>query len=53
MTVKELINKLLEYPVYFVVCSTTKDKVTFGVLEPDESAIYLITLDGKLDLQEK
>lgn len=51
MIVKELIIKLLEHPLESVVCSSTKDEVTFGVLETDESAIYLITLEGKADLQ--
>lgn len=53
MTVKELIIKLLEHPTDYVVCSPTKDEVTFGVLEPDGSAVYLLTLDGKADLQGK
>jgi len=53
MTSRELIQKLFDYPLDCEVCSTTKDEVTFGVLEPDGSAIHLITLEGKKDLQEK
>ena len=52
MLVKELAIKLLEYPMDWEVCSDTKDDVTFGVLEPSGSAIHLITLPGKADLQE-
>lgn len=53
MTIKELILLLLEHPTDWVVCSTTKDPVTFAVWEPDTNSAYLITLDGKPDLQEK
>ena len=53
MTVRELIIKLLEHSLDWEVCSITKDSVTFGALEPDRSVIYLITLPGKADLQEK
>lgn len=52
MTVHELIIKLMEYPTDYVVCSPTKEDVTFGVLEPDGNAIFLITLKGKADLQD-
>lgn len=53
MTVRELIMRLLEYNLDYEVCSPTKDEVTFGVLEPDRSCIYLLALPGKVDLQEK
>lgn len=52
MTVKELITKLLNHPTDYEVCAAGKDSVVFGVLEPNESTIYLIELDGKKDLQK-
>jgi len=52
MTIKELIIKLLKHPIDYEVCSLT-DELTLGVLEPDGSVIYLTTLKGKTDLQEK
>lgn len=52
MTVKELIIKLLEHPTNHIVCSSTKDAVTFGVVEPGGSIIHYYTLEGMVDLRK-
>ena len=54
MTVMELLERLIEDSAGDLgrtVCSSTGEDVTIGVLEPDKSAIYLITVPAKEDLK--